>query len=514
MNGNRGAKGSIKDRLISMLYRFRYNLAKEKQYTVDEKRKQNRYLEDLKRFKETENVDILENKDKEYLQEVKLFGTFAINEKQVIVRGKNPVGSKITEVGIPERTVRVGTNNVGISKVTKTAKQEIVDVSEDAVSFGIDDIELKKIEMSSPYLEAPINLKREQKKVKDEEIILDEVNKFIKAAKKQIFDISKEIEYLKEESKIDNKDNTELEKRYQELRKKIENLKKKFDAIKYKYDLSEFKILESLKLAASIDDYKDKAKLNETEMLINVCKKEIDKIAQVEIVYVETKKVGENIEEVKDTQSNIKVKFKKDKKALDTLEKLEADLNYEIKVQKMLVDEMYDKASEIQEFNKKLRFRQTGGILGSMLRIAGGILTLPLSGLNLFGISIGATLINKGLKGLNKSFEEEEKIEIVYHYEDLKEKLINVKDRLEYINLVLEDSLNEIDKFKNNINLKYARYKDVIPEYDGVLKNVLKLEERLIRQQLKIADIDKKVEKEKELNSEKILKVNRMRKGQ
>ena len=46
MDGNRGAKGSIKDRLISMLYRLRYKkkILKEENYTVDNKIKQQDYL--------------------------------------------------------------------------------------------------------------------------------------------------------------------------------------------------------------------------------------------------------------------------------------------------------------------------------------------------------------------------------------------------------------------------------------------------------------------------------------
>ena len=41
MNGNRGAKGSIKDRLISMLYRLRYKKKKLKEddYTINNKTK-------------------------------------------------------------------------------------------------------------------------------------------------------------------------------------------------------------------------------------------------------------------------------------------------------------------------------------------------------------------------------------------------------------------------------------------------------------------------------------------
>ena len=73
MNGNRGAKGSIKDRLISMLYRFRYKqkTLKEENYTVKNKEKQMDYLNILQDFKDNENVEVFDDSDKEKLDDVK-----------------------------------------------------------------------------------------------------------------------------------------------------------------------------------------------------------------------------------------------------------------------------------------------------------------------------------------------------------------------------------------------------------------------------------------------------------
>ena len=72
MNGNRGAKGSIKDRLISLLYRLRYRkkVLKQENYTIENKTKQENYLYDLKYFQEKENIDILDLKDKEELEKI------------------------------------------------------------------------------------------------------------------------------------------------------------------------------------------------------------------------------------------------------------------------------------------------------------------------------------------------------------------------------------------------------------------------------------------------------------
>ena len=86
MNGNRGAKGSIKDRLISMLYRLRYKkkMLKEENYTISNKSKQERYLYNLRDFEEKENIDILDNNDKNKLDRINYNVNFKIKKKKGI----------------------------------------------------------------------------------------------------------------------------------------------------------------------------------------------------------------------------------------------------------------------------------------------------------------------------------------------------------------------------------------------------------------------------------------------
>ena len=78
MNGNRGAKGSIKDRLISMLYRIRYakKVKKEEEYEISKKEKQVEYLQNLLDLKENENINILDSKDKNELDKIKFTATY------------------------------------------------------------------------------------------------------------------------------------------------------------------------------------------------------------------------------------------------------------------------------------------------------------------------------------------------------------------------------------------------------------------------------------------------------
>ena len=457
MNGNRGAKGSIKDRLISMLYTMRYKKykLKEENYSTFNKEKQVKYLYNLKEFNEKEDINLLSKQDQKRLDEVSYNVNFKIN------------------------------NSKGI------------------------DLELLSIESKSKEHDEKVDIKKEIKKTKEEVVILKEVDTFIKKSLENIEDINKELQIIKKESKEKNQDTNKLEQRYIDLRKKVDKLKLQYDTIKYKYDLSEFSIIESIKLIDSISNYKSIARLNEMEMLLKVCKKEINEINSITIITEENKKIGLNIENTKKEQKQIKIKFNKSKEKMNELKTIEDEISKELKEQQEIIDEMYKKASYFEkEVNKEIEYVGHTKILSSLIKIAGGVLTLPFTGKEIFGIALGSTMINKGLKQMNEGLEKREKLVINFKYEDISKQISEVKDKVEYINLILSDSLNEIKKLKNNFNNFFKEYDKVLPEYSLMLEKIENLENKLIVQQEKINNMDKKLDKEKEMNKQKLKKIN------
>ena len=472
MDGNRGAKGSIKDRLISMLYRIRYakKVKKEEEYQVAKKEKQVEYLQRLVDLKENENINILDSKDKKELDKIKFTVTYKLSDNNFKV------------------------NKKGIAPESK--QLEVVDLN------------LTNIEQKTDELDEKVNLKEEIKKTKNEIVILDEVTKFVNKSKELVNEISNEVESLKELSKNKNQDTEELEKRYKKLREKVDKLKAQYDAVKEKYDLSEFSILESIKLIDNIKDYKNRASLNEMDMMIKVCKKEITKIESVTIEYKETKKVGENIDNVKEEQQNVKVKFNRSKEKVEELKYRERDITEELDYQEKVIDEMYKEASRIEQLTRTdLVYKGYQGMLSSMLRIAGGILTLPFSGSKIFGVALGNAMINRGLKMMNKSlYPFEYKTTITYQYKDIAHKISEVKDKVEYTNLLISDNLLEIKKLRENFKT-YKEYNKVLPNYEDILDKIDKMEKRLKEQQEKISKMDKKLDEEKKLNTKKMEKV-------
>ena len=468
MDGNRGAKGSIKDRLISMLYRLRYakKVKKEDEYSIAKKERQVEYLQKLVDLKENENIDVLDSSDKKELDKVKFTATYKLNE------GKFTLDKK----GIGE------------------------------VELNLTDIEYKTGE-----LDEKVELKQEIKKTKNEVVILKEVDKFINKSKETLEEISIEIESLKEISKEKNQDTKELEERYKKLREKVDKLKAQYDAVKEKYDLSEFSILESIKLIDNIKDYKNRANLNEMDMMIKVCKKEINKIESVTVEYEKTKKVGSNIDEIKKDQTNIKVKFHKNKSEINKIENVSQELTETLKTEEQILEDMYKEAAYFEKVTRtELQYSGYGKMFSSLLKIAGGILTLPFTGSKIFGVALGNTMINRGLKTLNKGLDVKRKVVTDYKYTDIAHKISEVKDKVEYTNLVISDNLNEISKLKANFK-KYKEYNKVLPEYESMLEKVNKLEEKLKLQQEKISNMDKKLETQKEINNEKVKKVIRLK---
>lgn len=466
MDGNRGAKGSIRDRLISLLYRIRYakKMKKEDEYEIAKKEKQVEYLKKLLEVKENNNVDILDSKDKKELDKVKFNANLIVKPT---------------------------------SKSFKVSKKGIAEV----------DVSLSSIEYKTSELDEKVELKKEIKKTKNEVVILKEVNQFVKKSKETLEEIKKEVDTLKEMSKDKNQDTKELEERYKKLREKVDKLKAQYDAVKDKYDFSEFSILESIKLIDNIKDYKTVANLNEMDMMIKVCKKEMDKIEDIKIEYVETKKVGSNIEEVKSDQKQIKVKFNKSKEKIKGIDSIEEDVEKEIKTHEEIIEDMYKEASYFEKITRtEVEYSGYGKMLGALLRIGGGILTLPFSGSKIFGVALGNTMINRGLKTLNNGLERKEKIVTEYKYTDIAHKISEVKDKVEYTNLIISDNLSEINKLKENFK-KYMEYNNILPEYEGMLKKIESLEEKLKLQQEKISKMDKKLDQQKEINSKKIQKV-------
>ena len=163
----------------------------------------------------------------------------------------------------------------------------------------------------------------------------------------------------------------------------------------------------------------------------------------------------------------------------------------------MIIDKMN---KEVDKVTKEVsRITKTTGytrMIASCLRVATGILTLPFSKVNLFNITLGSALINKGLKDLRKGLDTKSEIKIDYKYEDLSNMIKATKDKTKLTELLIMDSLTEIKSIKESTYLG-----------ENNIKDLNKLEENLNKKLKEIDKLNKKLNKQDERNKIKIKKV-------
>ena len=72
---------------------------------------------------------------------------------------------------------------------------------------------------------------------------------------------------------------------------------------------------------------------------------------------------------------------------------------------------------------------------------------------------------------------------------------------------MLSDSLNEISKLKINFENMFNKYNNVLPEYHEMCEKINLLESSIKMEQLKLNNMDKKIDDLKTLNKQKLKKI-------
>ena len=332
-------------------------------------------------------------------------------------------------------------------------------------------------------------------------------------------EIKSELEAIKSDidKKYTQQELKKLNERFNELRKKISKLKEQYDTVKEKYDFEDFDLLESITLIDSVDDYKDRANLEEIELMVDVCKDEIESING--IVVEEEKSVGVNNEIAKKKKELVKRddNYKKTKKETNTLvdkrKKIEDKTNEELKKIKELENSISKIDTEV--IKTKEYIYATGNILSSFLRIIGGILTKPLTNLNIFGMALGNHLVNRGLRDLRKSLipTEVERIEFVDRYKDVEREIFNAKDAVRSTMLLIDDSLEHVRFLKENYNYNLKKYELYIPEYTKLESMLEDLEKKLLANKDLVNSMEKTLDSQYEKNKQRVYNSTHPRKN-
>lgn len=213
---------------------------------------------------------------------------------------------------------------------------------------------------------------------------------------------------------------------------------------------------------------------------------------------------------VKENKYKVLKKLNLKKVEVKSIEEIDEKIKKEIEEQKRILKSMKSRVSKIDiTTNKTIKLSGFGRIISSILKIATGLLTLPFSGTNVFGVMLGAALVNKGIRGLRKGLNRQEVTNINYNYEDLKYKILRSKNKLSDTKLLIIDSLEQVQLLKEEFIDKFKNYKVIDPLYDEIFKDIENIEDKLKNKKKEIEEIDKKFNKQYELNKVKLKKINK-----
>jgi len=514
MNGNRGAKGSVNDRIISYLFRKRYleYLKKRESYTIEEREKAIEYLKKLKDFNIDDNVSMLDEKDKSLLEN-ELVDFDISNIEPNVNRKTLLIGDNLNAVD--EETFTLDSNFESTSKEIESFDpiNELYDFDNYDYYEIIDD----KTGLAKVKSEDIIEIDNEIDKREDEKVILEELNEFINDSLETLSNIKSELEIIKSDV---NKQYTQgnlskLKEKYDKLKEKISKLRKQYDTVKEKYDFEDFDLLESITLIDSIDDFKNKANLEEIELMVDVCKDEIESIEGIVIEDEKSMGVKEDITKKKvelvKRDKNYK-KTKEDTKSIkDKSEIILEKTNEGIRK----IDELEHNISKIDVEIVRTReyIYRTGQTLGSLLSIIAGILLRPFTRDNLGGISLGNRLINRGLRELRESLipTEVERVEFVDRYKDVEKEIFSAKESVESTLFLIDDSLEHVNFLKENYKQNLKKYALNIPNYTKLEGMIDDLEKKLIRNKELIQDMEKTLDNQYERNKQRVYKAQHPR---
>lgn len=449
-------KGSIKDRIISFLYRKKFKI----------KLMRNKLIK-----KETKVIFIFRKK-----MEIKNY------------RELKKMGDKVIEVDI--KTEKFDFDKYDYYIIEPVKKK------------GIDTDTIKDVEETKKVISNSKNLLNTIKKdIKKVDINLKYPDIHKEDLTSEINSVTNNINKLKIElTKLDSIDTSRLDSF--KIPSNEEELKKSYEIIVHYEDIVNNKEKDTI-IAMSISNvsFKKNVGINVNNDKDNtLANKGIDikndntsSIKNIKIYKTSKKNIDKKIE----SRKTIKVLNKFDGFKIRQLKRNEEIVKKDVDIATYIIDNMN---KEVDKVTKEVcSVTKTTGytrMIASCLRVATGILTLPFSKVNLFNITLGSALINRGLKDLRKGLDTKREIKVDYKYEDLSNMIKATKDKTKLTELLIMDSLSEIKSIKESTYLG-----------DNNIKDLNKLEENLNKKLKEIDKLNKKLNKQDERNKIKIKKI-------
>ena len=356
------------------------------------------------------------------------------------------------------------------------------------------------------------NIKKELANDMGSEIILKIKSSFLEKID-ELDVLESELFFIKDE--LDN----ELQlKKVKEIKKKINDLVKQVNELIEQYNLynknyyidnvvgidDNVIVDDIISYREMLDSFQDEKKFVKEYKALDEFKKLYGNLKRIKGETEELVRANEEKIEKYDIRDK---KYDKIKLGVVKVKEINKDCNYEIEKQNKYFASLMQKVNKIDGHQySTYKLKGLNDLMGMSLRYIGYMMISPLSGLiPSIGINAIATRRMIGNIYRNMKFEKVEHVyyEAVNYDSELNHHLCDVN----YVDALLDDTLKDVSKLKEEFMMIYD---SSLPGYDATLKNIMKIEEKVIRNQNKIDIVRKKLKVSKKLNENKLVRVKKL----
>ena len=183
------------------------------------------------------------------------------------------------------------------------------------------------------------------------------------------------------------------------------------------------------------------------------------------------------------------------------------NLEYEIDKENKYFNELVKKINVINKEEYMTRhLKGIGNLISQSLKYMGLVVMAPLTGM-LPGIAMQTLATKKMVNNAYKKLHLEEvkhiKYEAINYDSELNHHIVSIS----YTEDLLDDTLKDVKRLKKDF---ISIYNSNIPGYEDILKNIEKIENKLLHNQNKVFIIKNNLKKSKKLNEDKMIKVREL----
>lgn len=431
--------------------------------------------------------------------------------------GKDPISQVIVDIRktFKDRNYRRGYG--GVSKLDDSFQDEIVQDKGKGLNFSGN----KNVKVRYGYASSAD--KRNIKVGTD-----DEKKEFIKKLGAEIIDKLKdsfedkldEISVLEselfllvksQENELELKKVREIKRKINELVKQVNELIEQYDLYRTSYYIDNITGIDDNVLADDIIQYRD---LLDSFSAEKKFVKEYKALEQFQKFYRNLKAVRDEAERlVEENEEKIKKidirdkKYNKIKLGVVNVHDINEKCEYEIKRQNDYFASLMEKINDInKEEYITAHLRGVGSLISSSLNYIGLLMLSPLSGL-IPSIAIQTMVTRRMIGNIYRNLHVEQVNHVRYNTIDYESELNSHLCDVDYTSVLLSDTLKDVKKLKEDFLLQYN---SEIPGYQDTLKNIEKIENKIIHNQNRVEIVKKNLKKSKKINENKKFLVKQM----